>query len=333
MKVLAFGEVMLRLTPPSYKRIEQTDMCDLSFSGTGMNILSGLSHAGISTELFTVLPENSVGRAASAAVRRLGINAEKIEFQSQHIGTYFLEMGYGNRPSNVTYLNRDQSSFCTTILSQEVLEDAVNDTDLVHICGISLATSEISRKNALKLANVASRLGKKVCFDFNFRPSLVGASVRPTVMAAYKEMLQVADFVSGGFKDLTLLLEMEFDAEKQTIDDLFKRFVRDYDLQAFFGTEKNNSGDTKTLQGFYATSTDVTRSIDLSLTTFDRIGTGDAYVSGILTGLLSDWPIQEVVDYASKSAQIAFTTFGDSPIVTKDEIFQMLEDESLEVIR
>ena len=70
MKIIAFGEVMMRLTPPHYKFIEQTDSVDLSFSGTGLNILSNLSRFGYDTSLVTSLPDNQVGRAASSYIRK-----------------------------------------------------------------------------------------------------------------------------------------------------------------------------------------------------------------------------------------------------------------------
>lgn len=89
MKILAFGEVMMRLTPPQYKLIQQTDNVDLSFTGTGVNILSSLAHFGYDTSMLTILPDNQVGRAAAGAIRSLGIKDEFVRYQGDHMGLYF----------------------------------------------------------------------------------------------------------------------------------------------------------------------------------------------------------------------------------------------------
>jgi 2-dehydro-3-deoxygluconokinase len=78
--ILAFGEVMLRLCPQHYKMLDQTDTLDMSYSGTGLNILSGLARNGVQTSLLTVLPENPVGHAAAASIRKLGVQDNHLIF-------------------------------------------------------------------------------------------------------------------------------------------------------------------------------------------------------------------------------------------------------------
>lgn len=111
MKILAFGEIMMRLNPSSFKTLTQIDSLDFSFTGTGLNILAGLAENGFVTSMLTALPDNNLGRAAAANIRKLNVLDQGIHYESNHLGIYILELGYGGRPSEVTYLDRAHSSF------------------------------------------------------------------------------------------------------------------------------------------------------------------------------------------------------------------------------
>ena len=331
--ILAFGEVMLRLCPQHYKMLDQTDTPDMSYSGTGLNILSGLARNGVQTSLLTVLPENPVGHAAAASIRKLGVQDNHLIFKGGHIGTYLLEMGYGNRPSQVTYLNRSESAFCTTEISDGQMQAALSGVDLVHICGIALSTSKIGRENALRLAKMTTAMSIPLCFDFNYRRSLVKPEERSSLIADYKQILNEANIVIGGKKDLTLLLEMPFDEEHESLADLYQRFVHDYDLTYFCGTEKSAQGYFKLVRGFLADKENIVFSDDKVVTTYDRIGTGDAFAEGIIQGLIDQCSLQETVDFAIISTQLAHTTYGDSPILTKSFIQEKMKYDDLDVMR
>jgi 2-dehydro-3-deoxygluconokinase len=242
-------------------------------------------------------------------------------------------MGFGNRPSQVTYLNRSESAFCTTKISENQMREALVGVDLVHICGIALSTSKISRKNALKLARLTTELAIPLCFDFNYRMSLVKSDERQSLIEAYRLILKDANIVIGGKKDLTLLLELPYDEEHDTVEQLYQRFVRDYQLTYFSGTQKMTQDQTKFVRGFLATQEAVFFSENKALTIYDRIGTGDAFASGILQGLLEQWPLQETVDFATTSAQLAHTIYGDSAILTKKMIQEKMQHDDLEVMR
>ncbi|MFZ2820328.1 MAG: sugar kinase [Lactococcus raffinolactis] len=331
--ILAFGEVMLRLCPQQFKMIDQTDTLDMSYSGTGLNILSGLARNGVQTHLLSVLPENPVGHAAAANIRRMGVQDHHLIYNGNHIGTYFLEMGFGNRPSQVTYLNRSESAFCTTEISESQMKAALSGIDLVHICGIALSTSKVGRKNALKLAKLTTELGIPLCFDFNYRMSLVKLEERSSLIQDYQEILKEANIVIGGKQDLTLLLEMPFDAAHEPIEKLYQRFVKAYELDYFCGTEKSSQGQTKFVRGFLSDKQEVVYSDDKVVTTYDRIGTGDAFAAGIIQGLIDQWSLQETVDFAATSTQLANTTYGDSPILTQHFIQEKMKHDDLDVMR
>src|SRR4051812_16122810 len=103
VRVAAFGEVMMRLQVPGYQLLSQAGSLDYSFSGTGVNVGSALASFGYDASLITRLPGNALGDAAAASLRKLGLSTADVIRGGSSLGMYFLESGFGARPSRVTY--------------------------------------------------------------------------------------------------------------------------------------------------------------------------------------------------------------------------------------
>lgn len=322
MKILAFGEVMMRLNPIGFKKIVQTEQMDFSFTGTGLNILAGLAQNGYETIMLTTLPENNLGKAAAATIRKLGISDKEITYAGHHMGVYILELGYGDRPSEVTYLNRSHSAFNEFLLTEASIEKALEKIDVVHICGIALSTSMISRQNALKLVKKASQKGIKVCFDFNFRSTLNTNTDMEQLVVSYQEILQHAEIVFGSLRDLTDLLHITGESEEEIVE----KFMTTYPIQMFAGTYRHQTGNEKYLQGFLYDLNQKILSEKLHYSVLDRIGTGDGYVAGVLTGIFEEWPLKKIVAFATHQGVLAHTTVGDSPVLSKEFVLQFMKN-------
>lgn len=337
MKIIAFGEVMMRLTPPHYKFIEQTDSVDLSFSGTGLNILSNLSRFGYDTSLVTSLPDNQVGRAASSYIRKLGVSDTGVAYKGNHIGIYFLEMGFGARPSEVTYLNRSESSFSQSHIDDFDLNEAIKEADMMHICGISLMVSETVRETTLYIAKKAKELNKMVCFDFNYRPSINIDKSHEWVKEQYEEILPYCDIVFGGIRDLTELLDFPLDENINTVADRLNvvslPFVEKYGISLFAGTLRENKGDKQFLKGFLRNNRGFSVSTEYELDILDRIGTGDAFAAGIITGVIEEWSEKQSIEFAVSNAVLAHTTYGDTPLVNKKIVEEYMNGNRTNLLR
>ena len=57
-KVVAFGEIMLRLTPPDYTTISQAKNFIANYGGAEAKVLVALSHLGHKTEFISKVPDN-----------------------------------------------------------------------------------------------------------------------------------------------------------------------------------------------------------------------------------------------------------------------------------
>ena len=59
----------------------------------------------------------------------------------------------------------------------------------------------------------------------------------------------------------------------------------------------------------------------------DRIGSGDAYVSGVLYGLLSEnGDCEKALKYGNASSAVKNTIPGDMPSLTRTEIQDIIDD-------
>lgn len=72
MKVLTFGEIMLRLKAPGHERFFQSPMLEATFGGGEANVAVSLANYGMDAEFLTVLPQNDI---ADACVREYAISA------------------------------------------------------------------------------------------------------------------------------------------------------------------------------------------------------------------------------------------------------------------
>ena len=336
MRVVAVGEVMMRLMTQEHKRLFQTNTLKLLFSGTGVNVLSGLYHLGEEVALATTLPDNVVGMAASAAIRKLGITDEHIKYNGNHMGIYILEPGTGNRATHVTYLNRAESSFGVTDVANYDVDAILAGADLVHLCGITLALNAQTRALALKFAKRAKELGVKLVFDCNYRASLW--ENQAAARGVYEEILGYADIVSANWKDADLLLGLTVD-EKLTGDErkiaLIQKMQEKFSIEVIFGTVRSENPVTgqKFLQGYILDAAGYTESKPYGLTIYDRVGGGDAFAACAIHALHTDMTPLERVEFATVGGVLGHTTYGDSPVSTKAEILSYLKNGPEEITR
>jgi 2-dehydro-3-deoxygluconokinase len=69
-KVVTFGEIMIRLSPPGFLRFVQARSLDLVYGGGEANVAVALAGFGVPVEYVIRLPENDLGGEASGRVSR-----------------------------------------------------------------------------------------------------------------------------------------------------------------------------------------------------------------------------------------------------------------------
>src|SRR5438105_8308384 len=102
--VLTFGEAMIRLAPPNYRRLEQARSVDVQVGGAELNTAVGLARLGRRTAWVSRLTNNPLGRLVANHAREAGVSTEHVVWTDEdRVGLYFLEFGAAPRASSVLY--------------------------------------------------------------------------------------------------------------------------------------------------------------------------------------------------------------------------------------
>ena len=101
-KVVTFGEIMLRLSPPGYQRFIQASSFDAVYGGGEANVAVSLANYGLDSYFVTKVPSHEIGQCAVNALRALGVGTDYIKRGGERIGIYFWK-GASQRPSKVIY--------------------------------------------------------------------------------------------------------------------------------------------------------------------------------------------------------------------------------------
>ncbi|XID91313.1 sugar kinase [Paenibacillaceae bacterium WGS1546] len=335
-RIAAFGEVMMRLQTPGYELLSQAGSLNYSFSGTGVNVASALSRLGHDGSLVTRLPEGALGDAAAAYLRKLGISPAFVSRGGSYIGMYFLENGFGPRPSRVTYTNRLESSFNTAPEGTYDFDEIAGRVNVAHFCGISLAMNGAVRGQMTAFAEAVRARGGLVAFDCNYRPSLWGAGGYAAAKPHYERMLKLADIVMMNELDAerTLGLPSDGATREDRLKELIPKVAEAYGISVAAGTHRSvNPDNTHSLRGYLYKGGRFHFSETLTFAVYDRIGAGDAYTSGILHGELRHFAPERAVRFAAAAAMLAHTTAGDTPLANENDVLRAMERAAEDVER
>lgn len=326
----------MRLQVPGYESLVQASTLQYTFSGTGVNIVSALARFGHTGYLVSTLPSNPIGEAAMAYLRKLGITTDYISRNGKYVGMYFLENGFGARPSRVTYTDRLASSFNTAVADNYNFKDIAANIDIVHFCGITLAMNDSVRSQMKDFAREVKANGGTVVFDCNYRPSLWGDQGYLMAKPHYEEMLHLADIVMMNEKDAIHILGMKTEETERLgqLQQLIPLVAEQYGIRTIAGTHRVvNRDNTHSLLGYMYSNGQFEFSTRLTFSVYDRIGAGDAFASGIIHGEAQGLPAKHTVEFASRAAVLHHTVAGDTPTSTEAEILQTMTEIMLDVER
>lgn len=206
MRILTFGEIMLRLRAPGHERFFQSNMMEATFGGGEANVAVSLAQYGMDAEYLTVLPKNALGEECIRELRRFGVDTRKIlRSGNGRMGIYFLENGANQLPSKVIY-DRADSAIALAKPGDIDWDSAFAGVNWFHITGITPAISESAMQLSLESVKKARELGIVVSCDLNFRKNLwkYGKSA-PQVM---RELVQYVDIAIANEEDCQKALEI-----------------------------------------------------------------------------------------------------------------------------
>lgn len=327
-KFVTLGEVMQRLTPPAHDKLEQCRSLNVTYGGSEVNIAIALANFGHDVRFATVLPDNPLGIAAYRSLRQYGMDLTPTKLKGDILGSYYVEVGYSLRASNVIY-NRKYSAIAQMEANTLDIDEVLSDRTHLHVSGITLALGKEIREFTLELVKVAFERGLTISFDFNYRAKLWTVEEASTVI---REILPYVHIVFGSLYDIETIggyrLEQAFESVDAKRKAVFHYFMANSHCQAVFGTvREQQSTHQNCLSAYCYTKTgDVyTTNQTYQFEIIDRVGAGDAFVAGVLNELdLNRQTYQEALNYGLACGVLKHTMNGDVLLTHDQEVKDLM---------
>jgi 2-dehydro-3-deoxygluconokinase len=330
-KVVTFGEIMLRLSPPGFERLLQSPVLQATFGGGEANVAVSLAQFGFESWYVTRVPAHGIGDAVIRALRAEGVRTDAILRGGDRLGVYFTEMGASQRPSTVIY-DRAHSSIATLEPGQIDWPRVFTSASWFHVTGITPALGERGVANTREALAAARTAGVRVSVDLNFRKKLWTEKQAQTVM---RPLVQGIDLLIANEEDLQSCLgvsvagadvaggELNLDGYRASAQAVAQEFgIR---MVAITLRESRSASDN----GWSAVLWDHTRGVfhhsqhyDVRLV--DRIGGGDSFAAGLIYGLLAERPTEAALRFAVAASALKQTVPGDFNRATVDEIDRLV---------
>lgn len=320
---VGWGEVMLRLSPQINERIGQGTTFEKHSGGSELNVMAGISLLGRHTGIITKMPQNIISGYVKNRIRFRGVSDDFIIFDEtpgSRLGVYYYEGGSYPKKPTVVY-DRAGSAF-TTMSLDEIPQGAYASTRVFHTSGISLALSEHMRKLGIEMLRRFHEAGAVISFDCNYRANLWDEDTARETICSILPMVDIL-FVS----EETSRRMMQ---RKGTLEEIQRGYCEQYGIDIVCSTaRKVNSPKSHTFSStIYCAQENksYTEHAYENIEVIDRIGSGDAYVAGVLYGLLTGTDIQRALSFGDAMSAMKNTVSGDMPDCTLREIEGLIRE-------
>lgn len=338
-RVVCFGEIMLRLSPPGYLRFTQAGSFDIVYGGGEANICVSLVNYGIDAAYVSMVPDNPIGQAAVNELRRFGVDTNFIARGGERLGIYFLEKGASQRPSKVVY-DRKHSSISQAKTGDFDWNRIFNGAEWFHFTGITPALGNNIAELTLEACRAAKEKGLTVSCDLNFRKNLWSSEKAGQVMKILMQYVDVcianeedAEKVFGIKADKTDISggKLSHEGYKKVAAELMSRFG--FKKVAITLRSSISASDNNWAAMLYDGS-EYYFSKNYPIHIVDRVGGGDSFGGGLIYSLISGYPSGDALEFAVAASCLKHTIEGDFNHVSVKEVKALMEgDGSGRVVR
>lgn len=324
-KIVTFGEMMVRLSPPTGVRLRQAQTFDVHFGGAEANVAVSLAQFGMKTRFVSAFPRNDMGDNAIETLNRYGVDTQFIIRKGQRMGIYYLEHGHGARPSKVVY---DRAHSAVSALEPQDLdwEKVLDGVNWFHWTGITPALSD-SLLDALNAGlEIAKKKGITVSADLNFRKKLWSKEKAGEVMT---NLMPYVDILIGNEEDPITVFGIkpkDTDVDKGRLDTEDYRNMTKV-LMDRFGFKKvaiTLRESVSASENFWSAclfnGREFIKGPRYHVRIVDRVGTGDAFAAGLIYSLLEGRNDTEALSFGVAAACLKHSIWGDFNIASVEEV-------------
>ncbi len=321
--IIGMGEVMLRLSPPDKETIFQSDVFLKTGGGSELNVVSGAAMLGARGGIITKLPDSKIGRFIRNRIRYGNVSDDFLIFdksKNKRLGVYYYEAGAYPRKSSVLY-DRENSSMCSLKL-EEIPGRVFDSAKIFHISSITMALGKEMKKTVIQTAEKFKKSGTKISFDVNYRVALWSEE---DAKRAVEEILPLVDFLFVSEETSRRMLQ-----RTGTLQSIMKGYVSDYGCELVATTKREVISPTRHNFSSYILcgGNFYKESPYTDIEVIDRVGSGDAYVAGVLYGLLETGDPERSLRVGNALSALKNTVVGDMSVFSLDEIEKVISSHS-----
>jgi 2-dehydro-3-deoxygluconokinase len=330
-KVITFGEIMIRLSPPDHKRIFQTDSFEVAYGGAEANVAAVLAQLGCDSYFVTALPDNSLGKAAESHLKHFGVGTDYItKKENGRLGVYFLEKGVSQRPSNVIY-DRKYSAISLSEKEDFNWKEIFNNADWFHFTGITPALSDNVAEITYEAAKKAKEKGLKVSCDLNYRGKLWSQEKAKEVMTP---LMEFVDVVIGNEEDAEKIFGIRAtdssvekgELRKEDYEIMTQKLVSEFDLDlAAITLRESYSASVNGWSAIIHNGERMFESKKYEIHVVDRVGGGDSFAGGLIFSQIINKSLQDTLEFAVACSTLKHTIHGDFNVITPDEVENLIK--------
>ena len=326
-KILTFGEIIMRLSPPGNRTMKQSYEMEFFFGGTELNVASSLATMGCEVKHVSAVSDDFVGESALSFVKSFGIDTNFISKNEHPLGLYFLEVGSSVRASRIAY-NRLNGSFANIEAEKIDWKKALESCDYFHWTGISPGISQSAYESLKQGLQTARELGIEITTDPAYRSNLWKYGKNGNEVL--KELVSLSTIFIGGVNEINEILETQFSSDKngflEACEELKKQCPSIHKI--FDKIRIGVTASSQQTQGRALINANYfeTKFIEID-NVVDRIGTGDAFAAGLIYGL-KNFDDEKALNFANAACAIKHTILGDINYCSAEDILEVMAGNS-----
>ena len=329
MKVVTFGELMIRLQPFNYERFVQANNLEFSFGGGEANVAVSLANYGIDAAFVTKLPAHAIGQAAVNSLRRYGVDTSKITRGGDRVGIYFNEKGASQRGSVCIY---DRANSAIQLASTADFDwDAIFEgVDWFHFTGITPALGENVVEICREACKAAKAHGVKISCDLNYRGKLWSREKACEVMGRLVPYVDVLIANEEDAKDVFGIEAAGTDImsgklNKEGYVDVAEQLTKRFGCKAVAITLRGSiSASENNWAGMLYTGGKSYLSRNYLIKLVDRVGGGDSFGGGLIHAMMQGMEPQDVIEFAVAASCLKQTIEHDFNQVSEKDVLSLM---------
>ena len=331
MKIVCFGEVLLRYCPDINENWVQKNSIPVYIGGAELNVASALSKWGLGVDFCSTLPDNYLSKSIIRSIEERDINTSKITFSGNKIGSYYLPLGSELKNTGVIY-DRAHSSFFNIQKGMINWSEVLKDCDWLHFSAICPALSQNCAWVCEEALAAAKEKNIVISIDLNYRKNLWQYGVAPHFIM--EKLLPFCDVVMGNIWSLESLCAIKNPLEEAAENSqITLQQAGEFSIKALKLKYPNIQSVALTYRfdNLYWAMISYQNDFHVSkifspLTVNDKVGSGDCFMAGIIYGIVNHWHPKNIVDYAAAAAVGKLTEIGDNTHQTVDQILNRVHE-------